>query len=270
MRRNSSRRLALCGVALTACLACFWAVSATAVAAPGTFVDGPPTVHGSATVLNACTSTFMPPGATPPPSTLGISVSSDAGPQPPNGLDPVTLSNTTVKVSVPSSFLQSGIDAGIFGDGQSFPMTIAPVIAGSNTVEETQQFEETTTTTIDVVDGAVQPLTATVQLPDSIWHPARPFSEMSFAEKSVRVVILIDLAQVISPVTLTSDCAPSEERAFIVLGTFCAVAQADPCTTSTTGPQVSASDPTVLNQSTTVPGATTLPRTGSSSGYAVL
>lgn len=168
---------------------------------------------------------------------------------------------------MPSSFLQSGIDAGIFGDGQTFPMTIAPVFAGSNTVEATHQFEETTTTTVHVVDGAVLPLTATVQLPDSIWHPARPFSEMSFTEKSVRVVILIDLAQAIGPVTLTSDCAPSQASAFIVLGVFCAVTEADPCTTSTTttGPPES----TVVNQATTVPGGNTLPRTGSSSGYAV-
>jgi LPXTG-motif cell wall-anchored protein len=198
---------------------------------------------------------------------IGVTVSSDAGPQPLQDLDPVTLSNTTVRVSVPAGFLQPGIDAGIFGDGQTFPMTVAPVIAGSDTVEATQEFEETTTATVHVVDGVVLPFTATVQLPDTIWHPAIPGRDIFFTEKSVRVVMVIDLAQAISPVTLTSECAPSQEGAFIALGhSQCgALEGCDGHDPTTTGPRAS----TVIGQTTTVPRATMLPRTGSSAGYAV-
>ena len=220
------------------------------------------TVHGSATNPNTCTSTLVPPGQTPP-STLGVTISSDASPQPPHDLDPVTLSNTTVEVRVPANFLQPGIDAGIFGDGQTFPVTVTPVIAGSNTVEATQEFEETTSATVRVVDGAVLPLVATVQLPDTIWQPASAGADIAFTEKSVRVVVVMDLLSVVSQLVLTSDCVPSEERAFIALGSVCPVDGPCGATQPTfTGPPLG-----VINPSTTMPGPTTLPRTGSSSGY---
>jgi LPXTG-motif cell wall-anchored protein len=202
---------------------------------------------------------------TPSPSTVAVTVSSDAFPQPPD-VDPVTLSNTSVQVSVPAGFLQPAIDAGIFGEGQTFAASVAPVIAGSNTVEATQEFEETTTVTVRVVDGVVLPFTATVLLPDTIWHPTSEVTDVSFAEKSLRVAIVIDELDLIGSAVLTSDCAPREERVFVTLGSLCPVAQAIPCSTSTTtGPPES----TVVTQATTVPGGTTLPRTGSSSGYGV-
>jgi LPXTG-motif cell wall-anchored protein len=268
MRRNSSRRLVLCGVALTACLACFWAVSATAVAAPGTFVDGPQTVHGSATGRNECNATYSPSAPLPSALDVGVTISSSAGPQPLD-LGPVTLSDTTVAVSLPVSFLQPGIDDGTFADGQALPVLIAPVVAGSNTVEATHEYSETTTATIHVADGMVQPLRATVQLPDTIWHPAMSDRDIFFTEKSVRVVLAIEPLSVITETTLTADCVPSDERVFIALGSTCPVD--GPCdSTSTTSPIVTFTDPTVLNQSTTVPGPNTLPRTGSRSGDAVL
>jgi LPXTG-motif cell wall-anchored protein len=261
MRRNWSRRLGVCAAALAAFLAGLSAFSATAVALDQR------TVHGSATAPNACTNTFLPPGALFPSSTIGVTVSSDAGPQPLHDLDPVTLSNTTVEVIVPAGFLQPGVDAGIYGDGQTYAVAVAPVIAGSDTVEATQEFEQTTTTTVHVVDGLVLPLTATVQLPDTIWHPAISGRDIFFSEKSVRVVIEIDLLSAFGPVTLTSECAALREVVFIALGApLCLATQADPCTIPTT---TSPPESTVVNQSTTTPGGTTLPRTGSSSGYAV-
>jgi LPXTG-motif cell wall-anchored protein len=255
MRRNWSRRLAICAAGLAACLAVLSAFSATALAAS--------TVHGSATDLNTCTGTFDPPGQPPPPppSTLGITISSDASPEPPHELDPVTLSNTTLKVSVPASFLQLAIDAGIFDDGKTFPATVALVIAGSNTVEATHAFEENTTVTLHVVDGAVQLLTATVQLQDTIWHPASVGPDISFTEKSVQVVVVID-RELLSPVVLTLECAPSEDRAFVALGSACPVVALCGGTESTT---TAPPESTVFRQAPDP----ILPRTGSSSGYAV-
>jgi LPXTG-motif cell wall-anchored protein len=247
--------LAVWVAALATSLAALSAFSATAVAAS--------TVHGSVTDLNTCTGTFDPPVQPPPspPSTLGITISSDASPEPPHDLDPVTLSNTTVEVHVPASFLQLAIDAGIFDDGKTFPATVALVIAGSNTVEATNAFEENTTVTLHVVDGAVQPLTATVQLPDTIWHPASVGPEIAFTEKSLQVVVTID-RELLSPLVVTLECAPSADRAFVALGSACPVVARCGGTESTT---TAAPESTVFRQAPDP----ILPRTGSSSGYAV-
>jgi LPXTG-motif cell wall-anchored protein len=226
------------------------------------------TVHGTATGRNECNATYSPSAPLPSALDVGVTISSRAGPQPLD-LGPVTLSDTTVSVSMPVSFLQPAIDEGILVDGQALPVLLSPVVAGSNTIEATHEYNETTTATIHVVDGMVRPLVATVQLPDTIWHPAMPDRDIFFTEKSVRVVLAIEPFSVITETTLTADCAPSDERVFIALGSTCPVDGPCDSTTTMTGPPVSVSDPTVLNQSTTVPGGTTLPRTGSSSGYAV-
>lgn len=269
MRKRRSQPLWVWAAALAAGLAGVCASSPAAIAAPGTLVDDPATVHGSATDVYHCTSTFNPAGAQSAPQRLGVTISSDAGPQPP-GNGPITLSNTTVSISLPASFLQTGVDAGIFGDGQTFPVTISPVVAGSNTVEATHVYDgENATTTVHVVGGVAQPLEATVRLPDTTWHPVRPDLDFVFSGKSVRVVVIIDFLSSIAPTVLTSECVPSAERDFVALGTLCAVTSDCSGTEATTTAAPTSTVVDQSNPSTAVPGATTLPRTGSSSGYAV-
>jgi LPXTG-motif cell wall-anchored protein len=262
MTRSRSGRSAVCAAALAAFLAGLSALPSTAFAALGTYIDDSGTVRGSVTDRNACNATLDPPAQPPGPVMVAVTISSAASPQPHN-LDPVSLSHTTVEVTVPAQFVQAGIDAGIYSDGQTFPVTVSPVIAGSNTVEATHEYEASTTVTVRVVEGVARPLTATVQLPDTIWHPASRAGAILFTEQSARVVIALEPLSATSSVQ-TFECAPSGDRAFIALG------GTEP-TTTTQGPTTtSISDAPIVNQTTTVPVVAALPRTGSSSGYAVL
>jgi len=255
-RRSCPRRLSMCAGALAACLVGLTSYSTSAVATPLT-------VHGSATDENNCLGSI--PGVTESGiSSFLVTVSSDASPQP-HGIGPVTLSNTTAEVRVGADFFQAGVDAGLIGDGFTMPTTVSVTLAGSNTVEATHTFTQNMTTTLQVVGGVTRPLVMTLQLPDTVWHPVSTGADVSFREKSVRIVLTLDLSSssVGEIIVHTSKCTPSSVRPFIALGGTEETTTSGPTTNTFIG------DPPIVDQTTMVGGVTTLPLTGSSSGYAV-
>jgi hypothetical protein len=227
-------------------------------------VAAPLTVHGSATDDNNCLGSIPGVLASGISSRFLVSMSSDASPQP-HGVGPVTLSNTTAEVRIGADFFQPGVDAGLIGDGFAMPTTVSVTLGGSNTVEAVNAFTQSMTTTLQVVGGVARPLAMALQLPDTVWHPVSAGADVFFREKSAQIVLTLDLSSssVGEIVVHTSHCSPSSARPFIALGGSEETTSSGPTTSTFIG------DPPIVNQTTTVGGDTTLPRTGSSSGYAV-
>lgn len=191
---------------------------------------------------------------------VAVTVSSDASPQP-HDLGPITLSNTTFEVRVGASLFQAGVEAGLIGDGFTMPTTISATLMGSNTTEGTRTFTQSMTTTLRVVDGVASTVVVTLQLPDTVWHPENRSLDVRFSEESARIVLDLDV-EGIGIVRFTARCTPSAARPFVALGGV-------PETTTSTSTTILVVDPPLIGQTTTVPAANALPRTGSSSGYAV-
>ena len=256
-RRSCPRRLAVCAGALAACVVGLTSYSTSAVAAPLT-------VHRSATDENDCVGSIPGVLESSISHRVLVTLSSDASPQP-HGAGPVTLSNTTAELRIGADFFQPGVDAGLIGDGFAMPTTVSVTLAGSNTVEATHTFTQNMTTTLQVVGGVARPLVMALQLPDTVWHPVSAGTDVSFREKSARIVLTLDLSssRVGEIVVHTSKCTPSSVRPFIALDGSEETTSSGPTTSTFIG------DPPIVNQTTTVGGVTTLPRTGSSSGYAV-
>jgi LPXTG-motif cell wall-anchored protein len=223
----------------------------------------PKTVRGSATDVNVCdyhvVPFLQPPGD---PLSVRVTVSSDAAAQP-HDSGPMMLSNTTAEVRIGADFLQPAVEAGVVADGLAMSGTISVTLRGSNTVEATHTFTENVTPTLQVVDGVARPVIMTVSLPNTVWHPDRADTDVVFSEESVRIDLDIEL-EGIGLVRLVATCEPSAVRPFVVLFGL------PTTTTSTTTTTTGIVDPPLVEQATTTaPAANALPRTGTSSGYAV-
>jgi LPXTG-motif cell wall-anchored protein len=260
MRSHRSGRFRQFGVVLAIC-----AVGLTTSAASAGAQAGSLRVHGSATVVSAC-DYFVPPFLLPAhdPLRLAVTVSSDASPQP-HDADPITLSNTTVEVRIPADYFQAGVADGIIGDGFTIPATVSATIRGSNTAEATQVLTQSQTVALHVVDGVASPIVITFDAPDTVWHPDSRNLEVVFSEQSVHVGLTLDLPG-IGIGSFSSQCPDAPVHPFVALGGMPMEPPPTPPTTTTTTVVV---DPPLIAQTTTVPAANALPRTGSSSGYAV-
>ena len=243
--------------------------AATATTAPpttlGTTVPGPSTtvavaqtkIHGSSTDVNNCNSTLNPPLQPPSTTKIGVTLSSDAFPQPHEG-DPITLSNTKVAVNIPASLLQLGVDANLIKNGDKVPSKLNLVVNGSSTTQGTHVYKVSATATISVIGGKAQPLMATLPLPNTTWTPVNSTTPVFFSEKSMTIVSSLNLPG-IGAVTVNFTCDPSTASSFIALaaqGSGIPVSQggSDPGSGTAGGSGVSA----------TASGSGELPRTGGS------
>lgn len=172
----------------------------------------PTTVHGSATVANSCTTSLVPPLSPPGVASMSVTLASDASAEPHTSA-PVTLSNTTLTLRLPGSLLQTAV--GLISDGLEIPTVASPVLAGSNTVEATHTYSVDATMTVHVIGGVVQPLTATMNLPDTTWHPIVAAVPVVFVEKSMTAVLAINLLGI--TVTATFRCTPNALTAIATL-----------------------------------------------------
>jgi len=185
-----------------------------------------------------------PPLLSPSNLVVPATISTDAFPQPHKG-DPITLSNTKLGVSIPASLLQLGVGAGLVKDGMTVPATVTLVVTGQGTTEGTHQYVVKDTVTVHVVDGQAEPLSATVSLPNTTWHPKNATDDVLFSEKSLHISAFVNL---LGGITATFDCAPAGSAQFVALA-----AQSSTVPTTTTVAAV-----------VTPTGSSTLPRTGAS------
>ncbi len=188
---------------------------------------------------------------------MTVKIATDAFPQPHQG-DPIKLTNGKLTISVPASLLQTGVDAGIIADGMVVPSTLTLVLTGQGTTQGSHTYTIKENAKVEVDNGVAQPLSATVDLPDTNWTPVDDQTSVIFLEKSMKVVSNIDT---LGGLIATFDCKPATGANARVLGL---VAQPGdvitPATTVPTGGQGT-------TDTTTAPAAPdggTLPRTGAS------
>ena len=265
--RNKAKRLSALGATALVALVVIGPAAASAQVETTTTTSGattttlPPqkTAHGSATSQNNCHSHLDPQIAADGTPKIGVTVSSDAFGQPHEG-KPITLSNTKATVSIPADLLQLGVDAGIIFDGQTIPSVVKFVIAGSATTQKTHTYTVNATVTVHVTGGIAQPLSSTVNLPDTNWTPVSINQQVNFSEKSLLITSTIDLSSSIGLiVTATFNCAGTGAT-IVALGGL-----APPSTTTSTTTTTTATTVPVTPQAVT-PGPTVLPRTGSNTG----
>jgi hypothetical protein len=233
-------------------------------------------ISGQSTDQNQCASTIDPPLAPPGTATVPVTFSATAHSQPHQG-NPIQLTNTTVAVTIAADTIQQGVTLGFISNGTPVPSTLTTVVNGQGTTEGTHTYTVTSTPKVVVVNGQAQPLKATLDLPDTTWHPKNATDPVIFAEKSLTVVAKIDLTASLGfVVTATFTCQPSSAPPFIVLGaqgpppTVTTTTLSPITTTTTPGPTVGGStDPSTTavaaaTTSGTHSGTTsgTLPRTG--------
>jgi hypothetical protein len=200
---------------------------------------------------NNCNATTSPAFLPPTTVVVGTVLSTDAFPQPHKG-EPITLTNTKISISVPASLIQTGVDAGLVTDGMEVPATLTLVLDGSGTTEGSHTYTAHQTVPIHVVNGTAQPLSATVVLPDTTWHPVSDTTDVVFSEKSMTIGAFLNI---IGGVNATFDCKPAGTPQLIALS-----GQSPQPPTTTTETVAPESTPT-----TTAPaGSSTLPRTGGS------
>ena len=173
------------------------------------------TTHGSSTDSNACTASIDPPLQPPSTTDIGVTLATDAFPQPHKG-DPITLSKTALSVSVPATLLQLGVDAGLIKNGDKVPSKVDLVVDGSKTTEATHDYKVNATAVISVVGGKAQPLKATLALPNTTWHPANTTDPVFFSEQSMTIVSNLNLPG-LGAVTATFSCKPSKATTFVAL-----------------------------------------------------
>ena len=220
-------------------------------------------IHGSETNLNKCVSSLNPVLQPPSKINVTIALATDAFPQPHEG-EPITLSNTKLTVTIDQAVLQLGVDAGFVTDGQKIPAVATLVLAGSNTKEGTHTYSVKSTPVVHVVpdpttvNGRALPLTASIVLPNTVWHPKNATSVVAFSEKSAKIVATLNT--VLPPpndvITDTITCLPNGTAQVIALA-------AQGAAVPTTVVPITAA--AVTTTTTTHPApATTLPRTGAS------
>ena len=271
--RNRTKRLGALGATALVALVVIGS-SGVAQAATTTTVAGgstttttlPPqkSVHGSTSNTNNCISALNPPIQPGGPDKIGVTISSNAFPQPHEG-DPIKLTGTSVSISIPASLLQVGVSAGIIFDGQQIPSQLTMVIGGSNTTQKTHKFVANSTVTVHVIGGQAQPLTSTLALPNSTWTPTSKFDPVSFTEQSMVIKSTIDLTSQLGIVLFaTFTCKPAGTVDFMDIGGLTVPSTTTTVATTTTTIATTTVAPTVAPQAT---NTNTLPRTGSETGW---
>jgi uncharacterized repeat protein (TIGR01451 family) len=208
--RNGSIRRRLVG---TVIIGMYTAGLPWAVTSAGAITQLP--VHGSATVANSCTVSLVPALQPPGVAPVSLTLSTDASPEP-HTRAPVTLSNTTLTFTIPSALLQTAVGQGLIGDGFVIPAVVAPVLAGSNTAEATHTYLVSTTLTVHVINGVLQPLTATMNLANTTWHPIAAAAPVVITERSMVAVLTLDIPG-LGTITATFDCTPGTAPAIVTL-----------------------------------------------------
>ena len=140
-------------------------------------------------------------------------------------------------------------------DGQSIPSALTVAIAGSNTTEKTHAYAAIhTTAVVHLKNGVAEPLTVTLPLPDTTWHPTGKTEPVIFTQTSALVTATLDLYG--TPITATFNCSVAHPNPFLALS-----AAGPPPTTTTTIKAESV--PTTTTTVMVAPqAASSLPRTG--------
>jgi hypothetical protein len=184
---------------------------------PGSTTSGPPTtlgsgtqvtIHGSVTSTPSCLTTLVPPLQPPAQTPLTVTIATDAFAQPHKG-DPITLSKTTATIGIPGSIVAQGVDLGFVAVGDTIPGNVTFVLAGDGTKEGSHTYHFHEAPKIVSVGGHIQPLTATVSLPDTTWTPNNATDPVFFNEQKLTIASTIDLGSSIGVVTNSFDCNPS-------------------------------------------------------------
>jgi len=184
---------------------------------------------------------------------MTVTIAFDAFPQPHQG-DPIKLTNGTLKIAVPASLLQTGVDAGIIADGMVIPSTLKLILTGDGTTQGSHTYTIHQDAHVVVNNGVAAPLTATVDLPDTTWTPVDDQTPVVFSEKSMTVVSNIDA---LGGLVATFACTPTGNSTVLGL-----VAQAGQVITTTTVPVSDLGDGGTTGTTTAPQSADTLPRTG--------
>ena len=273
--RNKAKRLSALGATALVALVVIGPTAAfaqeettTTGEATTTTLPTQKSVHGAATSQNACKSHLDPQIADDGTPTIGVSVSADAFGQP-HLNQPITLSNTKATVSIPADLLQLGVNAGIIFDGQTIPSVVKFVIEGKGTTQKTHSFTVNATVTVHVTGGVAQPLSSTVNLPDTTWTPVAD-SDVFFSEKALLITSTIDLSNQIGVVVTATFTCNGTGASFISLGAF-GPPGAPPSTLPPPPVTAATTAAAPVTQAAVPPGGTsgTLPRTGSSSGLLI-
>lgn len=263
--RNKAKRLSALGATALVALVVIGPTAASAQVETTTTGEATTTtlpeqtsVHGQKTSPNACVSHLDPEIQPDGAPTIGVTVSADAFGQPHFG-QPITLSNTKVTVSVPADLLQLGVDAGIIFDGQQIPSNLKFVVAGSGTTQKTHTYSVGATVTVHVTGGVAQPLSSTVNLPDTTWTPVNDQTDVFFSEKSMVITSTIDLSTTLGLIVTATFRCNGNGATFIALG----AAGPPPPPPPLPPPPIPTTPPTVEPP---VTDSESLPRTGSNAG----
>lgn len=275
--KNKTKRLGALGATALVALVVIGPMAGMANGATTTTTSGSTTsttlptqksVHGSVTNTNHCVSTLDPPIQPGGATNIGVTLSTDAFPQPHEG-DPIKLTNTKVTISIPATLLQVGVDANIITDGQVIPSNLKLAITGSGTTQGQHIYSIDSSVTVHVNNGVAQPLTASLNLPSTTWTPVNKSTDVFFGEKSMTITSTIDLTQSLGIVlTATFKCTPSGSAQVVAIGGLGAAGT----TTTTAAPTTTAAGtvaPTTTPISAAAPAANTLPRTGSNAGWLI-
>jgi hypothetical protein len=140
-------------------------------------------------------------------------------------------------------------------------------MAGSNTAEGTHTYTKSSTVTIHVSGDKAQPLTASVDLPNTTWHPKNDTDPVLFTEKSMKITSTLNILDIPGGVGAVFDCHPDPS---LQIGGLSAQSEEQP-TTTTVAP--STTFPTTVTTAGVTPTTVTagnaqqsgsLPRTGAS------
>jgi len=196
----------------------------------------------------------------PSEGTMTVTFKSDMFPEPHQG-DPIKLTNGTLTIAVPADLLQTGVDADIIHNNDEVPSTLTFVLGASGATPASKTYTVQQTAVVKVVNGVAQPLTATVDLPDSTFTPNDDQTPVVFTETSMKVVSEINA---FGGLIATFTCEPQGNSTVAVLHAF--AGQVVTTTTVGTGGQGT-------TDTTTAPAAAnggTLPRTGANAALWVV
>jgi hypothetical protein len=216
--------------------------------------------HQSGSNTNTCTSRVTDSSGkidVLPPSTAAIPVviATDAFPQPHEG-DPIELTQTSVKISIPGDLIQKGVDQGIISDGFVINSTVTLVIDASNASPSSHTYtvkNQKITIHVDNNNKAL-PVVATVKLPATHWTPTSSTKAVIFTEKSLKIVSVIPIGNGLDAIF---SCTPNPSLTFLVLS-----AQGETVVTTTVPVESQGTTATTVAAATTSSGTGTLPRTG--------
>jgi hypothetical protein len=120
---------------------------------------------------------------------------------------PITLSGTTATIAIGADVLQAGVDSTppLITDHMKVPSTMTLVVTGSNTTENQHTYVKAATAEIRVINHQAQPLTVTVALPNTVWHPTSDKVDVTFAEKGMKITSSINI---LGGLTAVFECQP--------------------------------------------------------------